>query len=200
MISKVGKQKSSNHAAYSSSFLHFLHKDLKNSLGDAGVPAVSECFCSIQYTVYCTSYICLSFLHLINQDIRCQNPTSSAWKLVDFFEVCISKTTALKPNLWRRGWKKTGGFFVLGIFSWRETTACLFFLGGGTKNLGGGQKNRRVEKMPPPSPQKSVGIDVWYNGNRSHLKLQGIVLSWLCLYVFYPSGFKITFSTNGFFL
>lgn len=149
--------------------------------------------CNIQYTVHHTS-VSVSFTLLIKT--FCTPPGGNSvpkpylinLKVGGILEVCISKTTALKPNLWRRGWKKTGGEFCVGNFLVKGNNSLFMFL------LVPSRENAS------PSPKKSVGIDIWYNGNRSDLKLQGIVLSWLCLYVFYPSGFKITFSTNGFFL
>lgn len=186
----------------SSSFRHSLQKDLKNSLGDAGGPAVSECFCSIQYTVYSYSIqytvhhisVSVSFTFLIKTFCTPSfGGNSVPFSLPHQLETwwIFSRYVPPKLRLWSQTFdgvvpKPVG--FVLGIFSWRETTACLFFLSS--------RENASL------SPQKNVGIDIWYNGNRSHLKLQGIVLSWLCLYVFYQVDLKslsppMVFSCEG---
>ena len=110
---------------------------LKTRWGMLGDQLFLNVSVSIQYTVHHT-FVSVSFTLLIKTFCTppgrnsVPKPYLISLKVGGIFEVCISKTTALKPNLWRRG-SKAGGFWCWEFSREGKQQPVCFFLGGQKK-------------------------------------------------------------------
>ena len=142
----------------------------------AGGPAVSECFWS--YISYMCFIASVSFTQVVAH-LLIKRPTSFrrkfgaifylSLKVRGTFEVCTSKTTALKPNLWRRGFQ----------------SRCVLFW-----DLPALGKQRRVYMCFATKRVVMVMVEPQICGFRGNS-----VELFICVF---PSGFKIAFSPKVF--